>query len=134
MVGEPGDQFGGISDGERKLLSIAMELVGVPPVLCLDDPFAGLDAASTSRVAEVLRSLAQHVSLFSLVESEFFVQYPESEWSCWNCIVYSGLIVLEIELDMPDRTLFYKCIIYMYVCLIYSTGKLFSSLSNTLRA
>lgn len=36
-----------------------MELVGVPPMLCLDDPLAGLDAASTTRVAEVLRSLAR---------------------------------------------------------------------------
>ena len=60
-MGQPGqhDAPGGISDGERKLLSIAMELVGVPPMLCLDDPLAGLDAASTTRVAAVLRSLVR---------------------------------------------------------------------------
>jgi hypothetical protein len=59
----PGEHLqGGISDGERKLLSIAIELVGVPPVLCLDAPLTGLDTASTTRVADVLRSLAhQHM-------------------------------------------------------------------------
>jgi energy-coupling factor transporter ATP-binding protein EcfA2 len=60
VVGLPGEHPG-ISDGERKLLSIAIELVGVPPVLCLDDPMSGLDTSSTTRVADVLRSLAhQH--------------------------------------------------------------------------
>jgi energy-coupling factor transporter ATP-binding protein EcfA2 len=66
VVGEPGAGAGaggqpGISDGERKLLTIALELVGVPPVLLLDAPLAGLDTASTTRVADVLHALAhQH--------------------------------------------------------------------------
>lgn len=59
VVGVRGEPLG-ISDGERKLLSIAIELVGVPPVLCLDAPLAGLDTASTTRIASVLKSLAHH--------------------------------------------------------------------------
>ena len=60
VVGVPGEE-GGISDGERRLLSIAIELVGVPPVLCLDDPMSGLDATSATQVTNVLHTLAhQH--------------------------------------------------------------------------
>jgi ABC-type multidrug transport system ATPase subunit len=49
----------GISGGERKRVSIGMELVINPPVLLLDEPTTGLDAAAATSVMEVLSDLVR---------------------------------------------------------------------------
>jgi len=48
----------GLSGGERKRVSIGMELVANPAVLCLDEPTTGLDAASAEVVVEILKGLS----------------------------------------------------------------------------
>lgn len=49
----------GVSGGERKRVAIGMELVVNPPVLLLDEPTTGLDAASAIRVTSLLHSLVR---------------------------------------------------------------------------
>ncbi|CAD7953470.1 unnamed protein product [Amoebophrya sp. A120] len=47
----------GISGGEKKRVSIGMELVALPRVLFLDEPTSGLDAAASMNVCRCLRRL-----------------------------------------------------------------------------
>jgi ATP-binding cassette subfamily B protein len=49
----------GLSGGQRRRLSLARTLLRNAPVLIIDEPFAGLDAAGAERVAASLRALAQ---------------------------------------------------------------------------
>lgn len=56
IVGSPAQK--GISGGERKRCSIAMELITNPAVLFLDEPTSGLDTLTAYNVVRTLRELA----------------------------------------------------------------------------
>lgn len=49
----------GISGGQRRRLSIALEVLSNPSTLLLDEPTSGLDAASTLRIVQVLRNMTR---------------------------------------------------------------------------
>jgi energy-coupling factor transporter ATP-binding protein EcfA2 len=63
IVGETSGSARGVSGGERKRLSIAVELVADPLVLFLDEPTTGLDATTALSAMVALRSLAQQRGL-----------------------------------------------------------------------
>lgn len=56
-VGE-GTSVHGISGGERRRLSIGVELVHEPAILLIDEPTSGLDSASALHIVSLLRSMA----------------------------------------------------------------------------
>ncbi|KAL3826038.1 hypothetical protein ACJIZ3_022067 [Penstemon smallii] len=49
----------GISGGERKRVSIGVDMIHDPPVLLLDEPTSGLDSSSALQVIELLSSMAR---------------------------------------------------------------------------
>ncbi|GFP79617.1 ABC transporter g family member 10 [Phtheirospermum japonicum] len=53
-----GDGRNGVSGGERRRVSIGVELVHDPNILLIDEPTSGLDSSSALHVVSLLRSLA----------------------------------------------------------------------------
>lgn len=56
---DPGADPATLSGGQTRRLAIATVAVLEPPVLVLDDPFAGLDAASSARLRALCRSFPE---------------------------------------------------------------------------
>jgi ABC-type multidrug transport system ATPase subunit len=54
------DKIRGVSGGERKRTSIAVQLLSDPAVLFLDEPTSGLDAFQSQAVMESLKTLSSH--------------------------------------------------------------------------
>ncbi|ETM54183.1 hypothetical protein L914_02444 [Phytophthora nicotianae] len=50
----------GVSGGERRRVSIGMELVTSPQILILDEPTSGLDSSSAHSVVQLMKDLADH--------------------------------------------------------------------------
>jgi len=62
--------LGACSRGQRQRVALAQALVGAPPVLLLDEPTTGLDAATTTSLAELLRERANAGALVVLSTHE----------------------------------------------------------------
>ena len=69
------DLVRGISGGEKKRLSIAIELLRNPSVLFLDEPTSGLDAKNALRLCEMLSRLA-HKYKFTVITT---IHQPRSQ-------------------------------------------------------
>lgn len=71
----------GISGGEKKRLSIALEILVRPRVLFLDEPTTGLDSASAFFVVQALKSLARDgrtvISSIHQPSSEVFALFDD---------------------------------------------------------
>ncbi|GLT82163.1 hypothetical protein SLE2022_005710 [Rubroshorea leprosula] len=91
----------GISGGEKKRLSIALEILTMPQVLFLDEPTSGLDSASAFFVIQTLRSIAQEgrtvISSIHQPSSEVFALFDDLFLLSGGETVYFGEAKMALE-------------------------------------
>nr|KAJ0200318.1 hypothetical protein LSAT_V11C600308510 [Lactuca sativa] len=92
----------GISGGEKKRLSIALEILTKPTLLFLDEPTSGLDSASAFFVVQALRSVARDgrrtvVSSIHQPSSEVFALFDDLFLLSGGETVFFGEAKLAIE-------------------------------------
>ena len=58
-----------LSHGDKRKLELAMALAMVPKILLLDEPFAGLDQAESSKLIELLKSIKKNMPIL-LIEHD----------------------------------------------------------------
>ncbi|XP_045825395.1 ABC transporter G family member 15-like [Trifolium pratense] len=84
----------GISGGEKKRLSIALEILTRPSLLFLDEPTSGLDSASAYFVAQTLRNIAHDgktvISSIHQPSSEVFALFDDLFLLSGGQIIYFG--------------------------------------------
>jgi ABC-type multidrug transport system ATPase subunit len=84
----------GISGGEKRRVSIAMELVHNPQVLFLDEPTSGLDAASAFEVCQYLKEMTSSGKTVVLSihqpRSNIFNMFDDIILMNQGCVAYAG--------------------------------------------
>jgi ABC-type multidrug transport system ATPase subunit len=78
VIGSPGSNIG-ISDGQRRRVSIGVQILTDPKILVLDEPTLGLDSQAARGVINILHSLAQEgrtiICTLSQSPSDFFPKF-----------------------------------------------------------
>uniref|UniRef100_A0A6N2MI10 ABC transporter domain-containing protein n=1 Tax=Salix viminalis TaxID=40686 RepID=A0A6N2MI10_SALVM len=94
----------GISGGEKKRLSIAIEILTRPHLLFLDEPTSGLDSASSFFVIQTLRNIARDgrtiISSIHQPSSEVFALFDDLFLLSGGETVYFGDAKMTVE-DVP---------------------------------
>ena len=93
LIGTVGSS--GISGGERRRVSIGMELVVEPKVLLLDEPTSGLDASAALQVVNVLTELVKHreclvISTIHQPRPDIYSSFGRVLMLCNGFVVYEG--------------------------------------------
>lgn len=87
----------GISGGEKKRVSIGVELITQPKVLFLDEPTSGLDTWSAFNVVRMLKGLCKRgcsvISTIHQPSSEIFHEFDDCILLESGLIVYDGAIL-----------------------------------------
>jgi len=100
LIGDPSKK--GISGGERKRTSIAMELIANPPMLFLDEPTSGLDTHTAYTVVRSLQRLAHRlgrtvIATIHQPSSEIFALFDDLLILAAGGIVYYGAASQAVE-------------------------------------
>ncbi|KAL3930796.1 MAG: hypothetical protein SGPRY_001386, partial [Prymnesium sp.] len=80
-----GTTFKGISGGQRRRLSVAMELLGEPSILFLDEPTSGLDGKASLTLVELLSRIASRGRTLTTT-----IHQPRAEIMC----LFDSLLLL----------------------------------------
>ncbi len=85
----------GLSGGQKKRLSIAMELVNQPSVLFLDEPTSGLDSRTAGSVVRAVRAIARDAGLTVVTTihqppAEVFLSFDRLLLLERGAVVFSG--------------------------------------------
>ncbi|KAJ1665663.1 hypothetical protein EV178_003038 [Coemansia sp. RSA 1646] len=85
----------GVSGGERKRVSIGIELVTDPSILALDEPSSGLDSSSAEMVVKMTREMSRERNLTTLMtihqpSSEMVAQFDKLVLLAQGKLVYMG--------------------------------------------
>lgn len=99
----------GISGGEKKRLSIALEILTRPRLLFLDEPTSGLDSASAFFVIQTLRNITRDgrtvISSIHQPSSEVFALFDDLFLLSGGETVYFGESKMAIEVAYNFRAL-----------------------------
>ncbi|TVR43110.1 MAG: ABC transporter ATP-binding protein, partial [Rhodobacteraceae bacterium] len=85
-----------ISHGQRRQVEIGMALSGVPRLLMLDEPAAGLSAAERPELVKLMAELPRDLTLI-LIEHDMDVALANSEKVT---VMKDGVVVVE---STPDK-------------------------------
>lgn len=100
----------GISGGEKKRLSIALEILTRPCLLFLDEPTSGLDSASAFFVIQALRNVARDgrtvISSIHQPSSEVFALFDDLFLLSGGETVYFGDAKMAIEVKEREKNYF----------------------------
>ncbi|KAJ2661335.1 hypothetical protein IWW48_002488 [Coemansia sp. RSA 1200] len=93
MIG--GGGMRGVSGGERKRVSIGIELVTDPSILVLDEPSSGLDSSSAEMVVNLTKNMARERNLGTLMtihqpSAEMMGQFDKLILLSQGKLVYAG--------------------------------------------
>ena len=103
----------GISGGEKKRLSIALEILTQPRLLFLDEPTSGLDSASAYFVIQTLKNMASNgrtvISSIHQPSSEVFALFDQLLLLSGGETVYFGEAKTAVEVPtIPYYDLLYQ--------------------------
>ncbi|KAK4790069.1 hypothetical protein SAY86_017373 [Trapa natans] len=98
------DEIRGISGGERKRVSIGVDIIHDPQVLLLDEPTSGLDSKSALQVIELLSSMAkqkQRIVIISIHQPSYRILRYISNY----LVLSRGSVVHDGTLRSLERTI-----------------------------
>ena len=72
LLGKSGELAANLSHGEQRTLEIAIALATDPRLLCLDEPTAGMSAAETRDIVDLIRGIAKSLAIL-IVEHDMEV-------------------------------------------------------------
>jgi branched-chain amino acid transport system ATP-binding protein len=72
LLGKAGELAANLSHGEQRNLEIGIALATEPQLLCLDEPTAGMSVGETSETKELIRRIAEHLTIL-IVEHDMEV-------------------------------------------------------------
>ena len=72
MLGKADELAANLSHGEQRNLEIGIALATEPQLLCLDEPTAGMSAAETNETKELIRRIANNLTIL-IVEHDMEV-------------------------------------------------------------